>query len=241
VVGRNANQSTAPVEVVIAQGYSPSISGTAAYYYLFAHPVAATQSTSVCDTAQWQAVKEIYDEFRVLGIEVTAAPAFFTINNLTAWALPPGAWMFAKREPTDAPDVALTFGEASAYDGFKFMNATSTTKMIVKMSGTPEANWLSTDITNNPPTDYTGMGVGTTSSTAVTFNLQVAWRVQFRSSKATTALLRLKQAKLPKNAQKSSESGDDEEELVQAAEADADELVHSLVRRVRAAVGGGRA
>lgn len=236
VVGRNANQSTAPVEVVIAQGYSPSISGSAAYYYLFAHAASATQSTSIVDTAQWQAMKEIYDEFRVLGIEVEAAPATFVVLGGASWSLPPAAWMFAKREPTDAPDISLTFGEASAYDGFRFMNVVSSTKMSVKMNGTPEANWLSTDIANNVPTDYTGIGIGTTTGNAVTFNVKVSWRVQFRSSKATTALLRLKHAKLPKNAQTSSEAdADDEEELALAA-SDESELVHSLVRRVRTAL-----
>jgi hypothetical protein len=149
-------------------------------YQLFAANSALTSSYSVTNSTQFSAFANIYEEFRVLGCEMNIAPVY------TATVDTQPVVMFPRREPSDTVDSSLTIQEVCAYQGMKFANLTAPTKMAVKMSGSPESSWASTDIINNVPIVHTGIGLWT--DYTIDVYAQLTWRVQFRGVKATGAL-----------------------------------------------------
>jgi len=198
VVGRNANQSSAPVELVISQGFQLAAANSGAWYFLFASPASLTDVYSCISTTQFQQLATVYDEFRVLGLQCVFPPleSRYTAQleggtSFLTSSFPAYTW--AKREPTDEPAMTIGFPAAAASDGFKFCSTTHQTKMTVKMSGTPESNWMSTDVSTYPPTDNTGIGFGVDShftEASQTIWVAATWRVQFRSAKYYNVVLR---------------------------------------------------
>jgi hypothetical protein len=220
--------------MVVSFGNTFSLAANTPQYAVFAAATSLAGGYSVTNSAQFALMQAVYEEFRVLGLEVIIAPTY------TATVDTQPIVIFPRREPQDALDVSLSFAEVGGFQGMTFCNLVTPTKKMIKMSGTPEANWLSTDVTNNIPAIHTGFGIW--SDITIDVYAQLVWRVQFRSTKSTTASMQRVRGTLPKTLQVPPESGDDDGELVQASAADDDdELGRSILRRVKAAIGGGRA
>jgi hypothetical protein len=142
-------------------------------------PASTTGVVSICDTDDFADFGTLYDEFRVLGIEVFYPPYNYTDGSSRA--------SLAIRSMTNLPDLTMTYAQATSFDGFRFHSTTSPNRMSVKMSGLPEAQWMTTNLGVPPPPIYSGVGhvaivSGAVAATTITF--YCSWRVQFRSAKS---------------------------------------------------------
>ncbi len=230
VVGSLANQLRQPVEQLISTGVVATVrSGTSggspsapqpAYFLLFNNDITApvSNATGAEDATDWANFAGIFDEFRVLGMEVEVPPTgtSFPSASTGTWALS------AFRGVEDGPDQPSTIGSALAFPGGKFCSATQPTRMSVKMDGTDEAQWLSTDAASSRQVKYTGISLvnpglaqvlGTT-ATEASMLLRVTWRVQFRSVKPAALTARVSATRTAPVAPGGSVSAPDDEEVV---------------------------
>lgn len=212
VVGQLANQLRQPVEQLICTGdfyevTSGTMTGTApkpTRFFTFNRDPAATvglQVVAVEDTVDWTNFAAVFDEYRVLGLEVHVAPMAAAETNVLANVV----YMSAFRGVEDAPDQPTTRPAVLSYGGGRFCNSSVPTSMSIKMDGTDEADWLSTDASSLRTVKYTGVAItplqalslAATEPNAYDVCVQVSWRVQFRSIKpgALTAA-RVKQTEI---------------------------------------------
>ncbi len=176
IVGSLANYSMEPVEVVLAIGGSYAVSPSTSLAFTFTNKGALAGVVGVQGTQGWAPFSQLYDEFRVLGLEVMIPPTAALTGSLIA--------LFAQRPAQDGFVLPTTLALASQYDDFRFANNVTPTTMEVRMSGSDEASWQSTDTTATVDDVYTGVGIW--NGDATTLPIVGKWRVQFRSTKATS-------------------------------------------------------
>lgn len=169
VKGSLVNQSTQPIEVTITQTGFSGTPNRANYY--FNGPTGATGSNiGVNNNAQFADYALLYDEFRVLGMQLCVAPTFGEL-----------CFMAAFRSVEDPPAPGTSFAEIAQFSGFRFCSTTHQQTMSIKMDGTDEAQWVSTD-TTTAATEFKYTGIVLAGGNVLPANV-VTWRVQFRSTK----------------------------------------------------------
>ncbi len=183
IVGSLANNSTQPIETVLAYGQYASVAPNASVAYCFSNKAATASVVGVQQAPGWADYANLYDEYRVLGLELQVAPGMVVLDSATRV---PVLMLGGFRSAQDVPPLPTSVVQAAQYDDFVYCNLVAPTHHAIRMVGTDEAGWQSTDTTATLDEAFSGVFVfnnGGASNTSVP--AVVKWRVQFRSTKAT--------------------------------------------------------
>lgn len=197
-----ANDATVPVEAVITEGLFPTFdAGSRAYFNTF---------QGVTNSAPWALYKQLYDEYRVLALEVMVCPtaSLPSVEIALNTFEPIRMGLYSYRAGLDVPAIPSTFPQVAQFDDFMWCNTTKSTSKTIRMSGTYESNFVSTEPSGTPQESDTGVGLWLdnilTGEYTYTPSVVVKWRVQFRSTKPLAASLaavsRTKAEDVPKGA-----------------------------------------
>lgn len=186
VVSTLANQSIRPIEVVISQGHvieatDPTGSASADFYF-----TAPPGELGVQNSPQWVNYSALYEEFRVLGLEVMVSP-FITGTTSPGDS---GCVVLAGFRSVEDLVSGANLTTILERDGAKFCNRHQPTRMSIKMNGADESEWLSTaDVSAN---DQKGTGISLYAQGQPNLSLfvRLSWRVQFRSTKPVSSTFR---------------------------------------------------
>lgn len=176
-----ANNSSVPVEVLITSAQLLTLSQ--------ASPAGVFNFRDVTGATQWDNYKQLYDEYRVLGMEMLQPPT--AELDLSGRDADPLIAMWSYRAGLDLPQAPSSLQEAAMYDDFTWCSNAQQTIKSIRMNGTYESNFFSTDASTATELESdTGLGVGCFSdfaeATVLSLPVVLKWRVQFRGTKAVT-------------------------------------------------------
>jgi hypothetical protein len=159
------------------------LASAATYAFTFSNKAAVANIVGIQQTLAHPEYAKLYDEYRVLGVEVTVGPT--NVDSSTGALGPNITCTGTFRAAQDPAALPATLSDAAQYDDLQFSPTTMPVHRTIKMSGADEAAWQTTDAVLLLDDTYTGVFFHNIYSlTTQTFDFAVKWRVQYRSTKS---------------------------------------------------------